>query len=111
MSGAVRVEIVGKPLRCQHCGAGAFHEKTTALDRLALGGLFRFEGWWGHQATIYVCASCGFLHWFLAYDAAYHEAERAEEPAEPVACLSCGGVIPEGASACPDCGWSWESTS
>ncbi len=31
-----------------------------------------------------------------------HDESRAE-------CLSCGQMIPAGASKCPDCGWTWKS--
>ena len=43
------------------------------------------------------------------------EWERRECPtcggpsAEPTVCLSCGAVIPGDATACPQCGWSYES--
>jgi predicted RNA-binding Zn-ribbon protein involved in translation (DUF1610 family) len=111
MSEAMRVEVAGVPLLCKHCGADVFYQESAALDRLALGGLFHLEGVWGHQATIYVCSACGFLHWFFAIDAGHHEPVEAEEMemAEPIECLSCGQSIPAGASACPACGWSWES--
>jgi predicted RNA-binding Zn-ribbon protein involved in translation (DUF1610 family) len=109
MSEPLRVEIAGEPLRCKHCGADVFFEESVTLDRLALGGPLNLEGWWGHQGTIYVCSACGFLHWFFAIDTGRHEVADAEEMAEPVECLSCGQSIPAGASACPACGWSWES--
>lgn len=43
------------------------------------------------------------------------EWERRECPtcggpsAEPTVCLSCGAAIPGRATACPQCGWSYES--
>jgi hypothetical protein len=55
--------VHGKGLRCQHCGHDRFRHETTSVDRTAWGGLFRMEG--GHRAEIYICASCGFLHWFF----------------------------------------------
>jgi predicted RNA-binding Zn-ribbon protein involved in translation (DUF1610 family) len=109
MSEPQRVKVADEPLRCKHCGADVFYQKSAALDRLALGGLLHLEGWWGHQATIYVCSTCGFLHLFFAIDSSRHERSEAEAVIEPVECLSCGRSIPGNASSCPSCGWSWES--
>ena len=109
MSEPFRVEVAGETLRCKHCGDDAFFRESAAIDRMALGGFLHLEGLWGHQATIYVCSTCGFLHWFVDHDAGAHRRAEAEEPAERVECLSCGESIPPGASECPGCGWSWES--
>jgi predicted RNA-binding Zn-ribbon protein involved in translation (DUF1610 family) len=109
MSEAVSVEVAGEPLRCQHCGAVVFFQESATLDRLAFGGLLHLEGTWGHEATIYVCAACGYLHFFFTLDAVRHQQTDAGEAAERVECLSCHAPIPAGASACPACGWSWES--
>jgi predicted RNA-binding Zn-ribbon protein involved in translation (DUF1610 family) len=106
MSEAMRVKVAGERLQCKHCGANVFFREETALDRLGLAGPADL---WGHHATIYVCSSCGFLHWFFAIDLGRHERTDAEEAAERVECLACGLSIPAGASACPGCGWSWES--
>jgi predicted RNA-binding Zn-ribbon protein involved in translation (DUF1610 family) len=108
MSEPLRVEVAGEALTCKHCGADVFYQKSASSDRLALGGLFHLEGWWGHQTTIYVCSSCGFLHWFFAVDSSPHARVEAAEAAERVECLSCGRSIPAGAESCPSCGWSWE---
>jgi hypothetical protein len=129
MSGPLRVEIAGEPLRCKHCGADVFFQESAGIDRLILGDLVHLEGWWGHHATIYVCIACGFLHWFFAIDTCRHERTDIGETAgdladdaigglepgrlepelvpERVDCLACGQRIPAGASACPACGWSW----
>jgi predicted RNA-binding Zn-ribbon protein involved in translation (DUF1610 family) len=130
MSEPLRVEVAGVPLRCKHCGADVFFQESAAIDRL-VGGVFHLEGWWGHQATIYVCSTCGFLHWFFEIGASRHERESIEvmaerdeyfagggveelgpsadieAMAERVECLACGATIPAGDSACPACGWSW----
>jgi DNA-directed RNA polymerase subunit RPC12/RpoP len=111
MSEPLRVEIAGKPLLCTHCGADVFHRESTALDRLAAGGLFEFSGPWGQQATIYVCSLCGYLHWFFDVDYSHRERLEAEGAAEQVECMSCGSRIPDGDTACPSCGWSWESAA
>jgi predicted RNA-binding Zn-ribbon protein involved in translation (DUF1610 family) len=110
MSEPLRVEVAGEPLRCKHCGADVFFENSVTLDHLALGGLVHLEGPWGHQATIYVCSACGFLHRFFAFNTGRHQRADAAEMAERVECLSCGESIPAGASACPACGRSWKST-
>ena len=106
MSEAMRVEVAGERLQCKHCGANGFFQEEVPLDRLGLAG--RSERW-GQHATIYVCSSCGFLHWFFAIDLGRHERTDADEAAERVECLACGLSIPAAASACPGCGWSWES--
>jgi predicted RNA-binding Zn-ribbon protein involved in translation (DUF1610 family) len=110
-----RVEVAGVPLRCKHCDGDAFVRESAAFDRLALGGLAQLEGPWGHDATIYVCSACGFLHWFFAMGSVDHErtacsveeAAESEAKDEPLECLACGQRIPAGESACPACGWSW----
>ena len=63
MSEVSSFRVHGKSLRCQHCGHDRFRHETTTVDHVAWGGLFRLEG--GHRAEIYICASCGFLHWFF----------------------------------------------
>ncbi len=65
MSEAMRVEVAGERLLCKHCGANVFFQEESLLDRLGLAALAQR---WGHHATIYVCSSCGFLHWFFAID-------------------------------------------
>ena len=104
MSEPLRVEIAGEPLRCKHCDANEFHEESTALDRVALGGLLLLEGAWGHRLTVYRCGRCGYAHLFFAADCGGLRREEAEEAIE---CLSCGVSLPIGASSCPSCGWSW----
>jgi hypothetical protein len=59
------VAVRGHGLRCSHCGGQRFHRRAARLDRLAGGGLFHLEGWWGHEAAIYACAACGFAHLFM----------------------------------------------
>jgi predicted RNA-binding Zn-ribbon protein involved in translation (DUF1610 family) len=109
MSEPLHVEIAGNRLRCKHCGGEVFYQESAFIDRPVLGGLFHREGWLAHQATFYVCSQCGFLHWFFALASSHHEPTEDPGVAENVECLSCGRLIPSGASACPSCGWSWRS--
>jgi hypothetical protein len=44
------------------------------------------------------CRKCGVL---------VVQEERKEEPADDLACMSCGKPIPADAPRCPACGWSW----
>ncbi len=108
------VTVRGRPLTCQLCGDDHFKHVRTRLDKLYLGGLIRFEGAWGHDAEVYVCGRCGFLHWFFAVPGAVgtrpaddSREPAKEEPAEPTECLSCGKPIHGDAIACAACGWSW----
>jgi hypothetical protein len=61
-----RFNVAGVPLRCKHCDAETFFHQRATIDRLASGGLFHHEAWLGRPANIYVCGTCGFLHWFFA---------------------------------------------
>ena len=125
MADRVRGTVNGRELRCHHCGGREFDHKTAALDRLALGGLLHLEGTWGHAAAIYVCAGCGFAHFFMPVPDVRHQFRKtpaAESPSEKPAakprpkkplpeeaCLSCGRPIPADADVCAACGWSWQA--
>ena len=101
------VLVKGRRLRCQHCGGQQFLHKTATLDRPILGGLVRLEGYWGHEAAIYVCSCCGFAHFFMPVPEADHHFAEAAPVEKEEACLSCGKPIPSDAAKCPSCGWSW----
>lgn len=102
------VEVAGVSLVCQHCKCDAFLERSARLDRLALGGLFHLEGWWGHAATIYACARCGFMHFFSPVDIGEIDRSGGAAYPEAVECMACGVSIREDAAACPQCGWTWK---
>lgn len=111
MAEAMRVAVHGRDLRCQHCGHQEFFHKTAALDRRVLGGLVHLDGWFAHEAAIYVCGRCGFAHLFMPVPEAQHPSEQSPETERRVAedaCLFCGKPIPAEAARCPACGWSWQ---
>ena len=57
------VERGGLAVQCRHCGHAAFHARTAKLNTtgMTLLGL----DWANRDATCFVCARCGFIHWFL----------------------------------------------
>jgi hypothetical protein len=126
MSQAQPVSIKNRSLQCKHCGHGQFVHRNAKLNT----GLMEFldVGWMNRSADVYVCAGCGFLHWFLepqVEEAApvlqnrslAEEAQSPVPPEEPAppddlseasACLSCGQRIPAGSDTCSSCGWSYK---
>src|SRR5688500_13970373 len=111
-----KASISGVGLRCRHCDHDQFFHRTGSIDR-TVWGIFHQEGYWGHQTTIYVCAKCGCAHLFMDVPGAVHLFGTARDefapppPPEPVpeeACLSCATIIPSDATACPNCGWTWQ---
>lgn len=111
MSDADRVEAAGLPLRCHHCSGERFHERAVTLDRTFLGGLMNFEGLFGHHAAVYVCARCGFAHFFFPTGDEIPAATQSRDTnQEAIRCLSCSEEIPAGNAACPCCGWTWMTT-
>jgi len=59
----VKVQIQGKPLRCQICGRDAFWHREAQLNT-AVATFFNFD-WANASANCYVCDGCGYIHWFL----------------------------------------------
>jgi DNA-directed RNA polymerase subunit RPC12/RpoP len=125
MSTGESVRIKDRPLRCTHCGHGRFAHRSAQLNTAFME--FFDLAWLNKTADIYVCAQCGFLHWFL--DPQVEQPIRApqldpgdqlEEPIpapepdtgdeleEPTECLECHQTIPAGTAKCPSCGWSYK---
>jgi len=126
------MNIKGRQLQCKHCGSTDFAHRQAQLNTSFME-MFDL-GWLNKSADVYVCSSCGFLHWFLdplidrvAEASVNGDAEPrmpvvqssddyvapAEEPSpddlsEPSECLSCGKMIPAGSAKCPSCGWSYQ---
>ena len=124
MSEGQSVKVKNQSLTCKHCESGQFVHRTAQLNTAFLE--FLDLGWLNKSADIYICASCGFLHWFLepqvdvsapgdqpAFEPQVDEPIPLEDPApsddltEPTECLACGQRIPAGAAKCPSCGWSY----
>ena len=60
---AVNVEVKGRELKCLVCGHDAFHKREAQLNTAA-ASFFGFD-WANQSGTCYVCAQCGYIHWFL----------------------------------------------
>ena len=63
MSDATEIEINGKPLRCLICSHESFFTRQAQLNTAA-ATFFNFD-WANKSGTCYVCAECGYIHWFL----------------------------------------------
>lgn len=57
------VEVQGKTLECLICGHDAFRRREALLNTAA-ATFFNFD-WANKSGTCYVCARCGYIHWFL----------------------------------------------
>lgn len=94
--------IGGILLACKHCGAGGFDRLRPKDDRGPSGGSRTLELSDGRDTVVFACSSCGYLHWFA-------DPAEVEEIPEETPCLECGTPVPGELSACPACGWSWQS--
>lgn len=97
-------------------------EARFAAARLKDAG---FETWFhdGNFTTSHglgAIAACGVHLRVRAEDEAYasrvlddHRARAAERHADPQqagdTCAPCGAELPDDATACPECGWTWEA--
>jgi predicted nucleic-acid-binding Zn-ribbon protein len=63
MSDATTIEINGKPLHCLICENENFFTRQAQLNT-ATATFFKFD-WANASGTCYVCAECGYIHWFL----------------------------------------------
>ena len=62
-SDPVGVEIQGYDLECLVCEHDKFYKREAQLNTAA-ASFFGFD--WANQTGVcYVCASCGYIHWFL----------------------------------------------
>jgi hypothetical protein len=59
----IGVEVQGRELKCLVCGHDAFR-KTEAQLNTATATFFKFV-WANRSGVCYVCAKCGYIHWFL----------------------------------------------
>jgi hypothetical protein len=55
------VDILERPFTCTICGCDRFWRRT---GRLRTGTGFYFA-WGKPNAICFVCANCGYIHWFL----------------------------------------------
>jgi len=59
----VGVEIRGRVLQCLICGHDEFWKREAQLNTAA-ASFFNFD-WANPSGACYVCAKCGYIHWFL----------------------------------------------
>jgi len=55
--------VAGVELHCEICKHHLFHYRRAQLHS-AVASFFDVE-WTGSNAECYVCARCGYIHWFL----------------------------------------------
>lgn len=59
----ISVEINGQQLQCLVCRYDRFRKREAQLNT-AVASFFNFD--WANQTGLcYVCAKCGYIHWFL----------------------------------------------
>lgn len=58
-----QVQIAGILLRCEICKHDRFWKKEAQLNT-AVATFFNLD-WVDPSATCFVCAHCGYIHWFL----------------------------------------------
>jgi hypothetical protein len=59
----IGVEVQGRILKCLVCGHDAFWKKEAQLNTAGTS-FFNLE-WTSPTGACYVCARCGYIHWFL----------------------------------------------
>jgi hypothetical protein len=57
------IEILDRQLRCQICSNARFWHRRAQLHG-GVATFFEFE-WLGPTADCAICATCGYIHWFL----------------------------------------------
>ena len=62
-SDPISVEVQGRELKCLVCGHDCFHKREAQLNT-ATASFFNFD-WANPTGACYVCAKCGYIHWFL----------------------------------------------
>lgn len=63
-SDQVEVEMSsGQKLTCLVCRHDRFHERNSLLN--TRGATLLGFNWANREATNFVCAQCGYIHWFL----------------------------------------------
>lgn len=56
-------ERAGRQVTCSHCGGTDFEEGSAQLNTAGL--TFLDLDWLNKSATIYRCAACGHIEWFV----------------------------------------------
>ncbi len=58
-----KVKVDRKELVCHHCQGDRFHAMKGQLNTKT-ASLLDLD-WFNPEAECYVCAGCGYVHWFL----------------------------------------------
>jgi hypothetical protein len=61
--GTHSVTVGERPLLCMVCGHDRYHDQKSLLNTRA--GEFFNMAWTDKAAKNYICARCGYIHWFL----------------------------------------------
>ena len=94
------ISVRGIKLGCKHCGRDLFLANRGQLTT-PLKNFLNLE-WAGPTADVFICTTCGFLHWFMEQDSVEY---LVEDPMDvETECLSCRNAIPAGSDKCPDAG-------
>ena len=59
----IGVAVQGRELKCVLCGHDAFWKREAQLNT-TFATLLRLD-WADKSGVCYVCARCGYIHWFL----------------------------------------------
>ena len=59
----IGVEVQGRVLKCLVCQHDSFWKREAQLNTSAAS--FFGVDWANATGTCYVCAKCGYIHWFL----------------------------------------------
>jgi len=62
-SDPVAIEVQGRKLKCLICSHDEFRKREAQLN--TAGATFFNLDWANASGTCYVCAKCGYIHWFL----------------------------------------------
>ena len=59
----ISVEVQGRPLKCLVCGHDEFWKNEAQLN--TAGRSFLNLEWTSPTGHCYICARCGYIHWFM----------------------------------------------
>lgn len=59
----IEVTVHDRSLTCQVCGYNGFWKREAQLNTAGLS--FLNMDWLNRSAQCYICARCGYVHWFL----------------------------------------------
>ena len=59
----ISVEVQGRALKCLVCGHDEFWKKAAQLN--TAGASFLNLEWTSPSGICYLCARCGYIHWFM----------------------------------------------